>query len=107
MKFWRHAELRGTRRRNVLAALVLMALLAPWFAPGDPLAIAGEPMLRPFASGSHLLGTDRLGRDVLVGLLYGARTTLLVAFFSAAVALVIGSVVGTLAGFSAALSIRC
>ena len=83
----------------VLAVLLLMALLAQWIAPGDPLAITGEPMLRPFASGAHILGTDRLGRDVFAGLLHGTRTTLLVACFSAAVALVIGSVVGTLAGY--------
>jgi peptide/nickel transport system permease protein len=83
----------------ILLMLVLMALFAPLIAPGDPLAISGEAMLRPFASDAHLLGTDRLGRDVLAGLVHGTRTTLLVAFFSAAAALIIGSVVGTLAGF--------
>ena len=61
-------------------------------------------MLRPFASGAHILGTDRLGRDVFAGLLHGTRTTLLVACFSAASALFVGSIVGTLAGYSGGLT---
>ncbi|MEP7457092.1 ABC transporter permease [Phyllobacterium sp. SB3] len=83
----------------LLLVLILIALFAPLIAPGDPLAISGEAMLRPFASEAHLLGTDRLGRDVLAGLVHGTRTTLLVAFFSAAAALVVGSAVGTISGF--------
>ncbi len=99
MTIWRRLNLEGRAGLVLLLALVLMALLAPWIVPGDPLAIVGEPLLRPFASQAHWLGTDRLGRDVLSELLYGTRTTLLVAFFSAAASLVIGSLVGTLAGF--------
>ena len=99
MIFWRQMNFEGRAGLILLAILVLMALLAPLLAPGDPLAITGEPMLRPFTSGTHMLGTDRLGRDVLAGLLHGTRTTLLVAFSSAAVALIAGSIVGTLAGF--------
>lgn len=83
----------------VLACLALAALAAPLLFPGDPLAIAGPALLPPFSDPAHLLGTDRLGRDVLVELVYGARTTLLVAIASAATALVIGTVVGTLAAF--------
>ena len=99
MTIWRRLNLEGRAGLVLLLALVLMALLAPWIVPGDPLAIVGEPLLRPFSSQAHWLGTDRLGRDVLSELLYGTRTTLLVAFFSAAASLVIGSLVGTLAGF--------
>jgi peptide/nickel transport system permease protein len=83
----------------VLACLSVAALAAPLLFPGDPLAIAGPALLPPFSDPAHFLGTDRLGRDVLVELVYGARTTLLVAIASAATALVIGTVVGTLAAF--------
>ena len=83
----------------VLACLAFAALAAPLLFPGDPLAIAGPALLPPFSDPAHLLGTDRLGRDVLVELVYGARTTLLVAIASAATALVIGTVVGTFAAF--------
>lgn len=83
----------------MLGMLVALALAAPILAPGDPLAIAGTPLLRPFQEADHLLGTDRLGRDVLAGLIHGARTTLLVASAAAAAALGIGITVGTIAGF--------
>ncbi len=83
----------------VLGCLAFAALAAPLLFPGDPLAIAGPALVPPFSDPAHLLGTDRLGRDVLVELVYGARTTLLVAIASAATALVIGTVVGTLAAF--------
>ena len=73
----------------VLGCLAFAALAAPLLFPGDPLAIAGPALLPPFSDPAHVLGTDRLGRDVLVGLVYGARTTLLVAIASAATALVI------------------
>lgn len=99
MTWWRSLNIEGRIGAVVLAILVLMALLAPIIAPGDPLAISGEPLLRPFHSAAHPLGTDRLGRDVLAGLMHGTRTTLLVAFSSAATALIVGSFVGTLAGF--------
>ncbi len=99
MRFLQKTDRQGKAGIFLLGLLVLMALSAPFLFAGDPLAIAGEPMLRPFADTAHLLGTDRLGRDVLAGLFYGARTTLLVALSSAAVALIAGSAVGTLAGF--------
>jgi peptide/nickel transport system permease protein len=83
----------------VLVCLAFAALAAPLLFPGDPLAIAGPALLPPFSDPAHPLGTDRLGRDVLVELVYGARTTLLVAIASAATALFVGTVVGTLAAF--------
>ena len=83
----------------LLALLLAVALAAPWLAPGDPMAIAGPPLLAPGQDAAHPLGTDRLGRDVLAALIHGARTTLLVATAAAAAALGIGITVGTLAGF--------
>ncbi|MCC6719006.1 MAG: ABC transporter permease [Acetobacteraceae bacterium] len=83
----------------MLAVLLAVALAAPLLAPGDPLAIAGDPLLPPLQDMAHPLGTDRLGRDVLAALLHGARTTLLVAIGAAAAALGIGITVGTVAGF--------
>jgi peptide/nickel transport system permease protein len=83
----------------LLACLALAALAAPLIFPGDPLAITGPSLVPPFTDAAHLLGTDRLGRDVAVELVYGARTTLLVAIASAATALGAGALIGTLAGF--------
>jgi peptide/nickel transport system permease protein len=89
----------------VLALMLVAAgLAAPWLAPGDPLAIVAAPLIEPFADPAHPLGTDRLGRDVLAGLLHGTRTSLAVALASAAAALGIGVAVGTLAGFLGGLA---
>lgn len=99
MRYWLTLNRQGKAGIVLLGLLILMALSAPLLFAGDPLAIVGEPMLRPFTDPAHWLGTDRLGRDVLAGLFYGARTTLLVALSSAAAALIAGSLVGLLAGF--------
>lgn len=87
----------------ILGLLGLMALAAPLLFPGDPLAIAGQPLLRPFQDWALPLGTDRLGRDVLAGLFHGARTSLAVGLAAAAAAILVGSIVGTVAGFAGGL----
>ena len=107
-------EGRGTVRRRAglrlwlsagwLALLVLVALLAPWIAPKDPLAqdlFAGR--LPPFwmagADPAFLLGTDSLGRDVLSRIIFGTRIALVVAVVSGVLTCVIGATLGLLAGF--------
>lgn len=82
----------------VLTLLTLgLGLLAPILAPEDPHAITGPSFAPP--SFAHLMGTDAVGRDLLSGLLYGARTSLAVAALSAAFAFVIGMTVGTVSGY--------
>lgn len=83
----------------LLAGLAAMALLAPTLFPRDPLSISGTPMLAPFQDPAHWLGTDRLGRDTLAGIVHGARTSLLVGLATAAAAILIGATLGLLAGF--------
>ena len=79
-------------------ALVLgMALFGPWLAPHDPFAITGGSLVPP--SAGHPMGTDALGRDVFSAVLYGARTSLVVAGAVCIVALVCGTVFGMLAGY--------
>jgi len=95
---------RFRRNRLALAALVFLvgvhavALLAPTLAPHDPEVI---DLLDQFAlpSGTHLLGTDETGRDVLSRVLYGARTSLAVALLSMIVAISVGTVLGAVSGF--------
>lgn len=82
-----------------LVLLALVVVLAPWLAPGDPLDIVARPMLAPFADGRFPLGTDQLGRNVLAGLMHGARVSLTVGLAAAATAIGIGILVGTCAGF--------
>ncbi len=90
----------GAAGAVILAALAIMALLAPSLFPGDPQAIAGAPLLPPFQDRALPLGTDRLGRDVLAGIVHGARASLAVALAAAAMSIVVGAIVGTVAGFA-------
>lgn len=80
-----------------LAIVIVVAIAAPLISPGDPFAIAAKPFSPPL--GNHLFGTDSLGRDVLTGLVHGARTTLLIAVLATLAALAFGTLVGAIAGF--------
>ena len=82
----------------LLALLAVVALLAPWIAPHDPLRVNLPDALLP-PSGTYPLGTDPLGRDVLSRLIYGARISLLIGFIAVGIATVVGTTVGALAGF--------
>jgi peptide/nickel transport system permease protein len=83
----------------VLGTLVLVAVLAPYLAPYDPLKIGvGLPLNPP--SRAHLFGTDDLGRDVLSRIIFGARISLTVSFTSALVALVLAVPLGLGAGYA-------
>ncbi|MBQ0707806.1 MULTISPECIES: ABC transporter permease [unclassified Ochrobactrum] len=84
----------------LLALLGMAALMAPLIFPGDPLSIVSAPLLQPFENPHFPFGTDRLGRDVLAELFYGARTSLGVGLAAACASVVLGSIVGTLAGFA-------
>ncbi len=82
-------------------ALVGVALLAPQLAPSDPFRTVAGPLQAP--SADHLMGTDNLGRDVLSGVIHGARTSIQVVLWVVVIATVIGVAVGAFAGFRAGL----
>lgn len=82
----------------VVAALVVLAVLAPLLAPWDPSRLDTKRILAP-PSKSHWLGTDQLGRDVLSRVLYGSRISLAVGFVSVGIAMLIGVVLGSAAGY--------
>ncbi|WP_196776908.1 ABC transporter permease [Haloechinothrix halophila] len=83
---------------TLTATLVVVAVFAPALAPYDPFGIDG-PVLHP-PSGTHLLGTDALGRDVFSGVIHGTRTSLLIAGTVGALVLLIGSFVGAVSGYA-------
>lgn len=80
----------------LLGALLLLAVSQPFVAPADPFAVSGEPLAPP--SAHFPFGTDDLGRDVFSGVVHGAATSLRVGVVGALCALVIGLVVGGVAG---------
>lgn len=83
----------------LVGLVTVAAVLAPVLSPGDPLAMAGEPLLWPLQSADHPLGTDSMGRDVLAGVIHGARVSLFVGLSAAGLGLLIGLIVGAVAGF--------
>ena len=78
--------------------LLVVSLLAPWIAPHDPNEINLKMVLSPPSAG-HLCGTDQLGRDVLSRMIWGARISLKVGFVATGIAILIGAVLGAVAGY--------
>jgi peptide/nickel transport system permease protein len=100
---------RRTRRLVAAGAtfvvlLALMAAMAPWLAPHDPVrqslrARLAAPTLEGADGRAHPLGTDHLGRDVLSRTIFGARVSLVVGFAAVVVGSVVGAALGILAGY--------
>jgi len=94
----------ATRRKTTaLAWLILLALLVavvigPAVSPYDPDALALSERLQP-PNSTHIFGTDNFGRDVFSRVLYGTRTTLLLALSISVFAVIVGFPVGLLCGY--------
>jgi peptide/nickel transport system permease protein len=84
----------------LVAALFLVALLAPVISPHDPLATAPDNAYLPPLSPGHPLGTDELGRDQLSRVIWGARVSLPVALVAVAVGLIGGGLIGLVSGYA-------
>ncbi len=88
---------------GVLAFIILMALLAPLLAPYDPdktdlqLARFGEPAPPSLA---HPFGSDQVGRDQLSRIMYGSRVSLVVGFIATGIAILVGTILGAIAGYA-------
>lgn len=101
---WADAWARLRRNRLALAGLgilillCMVSLLTPWIAPyeyeAQNLALGASP-----PSPEHWFGTDIFGRDLLTRVMYGGRVSLMVGFVATAVALLIGVLWGTVAGY--------
>jgi peptide/nickel transport system permease protein len=82
----------------VLALLMAAAVIGPQFVSYDPLAMDLDSLRQP-PSGSHLLGTDSKGRDILSRVVHGARISLAVGITASLFSLCIGTFAGLLAGY--------
>lgn len=103
LAFWR------TFRKNrmavvglgMLAVIVLLAAFASAFAPYDPYSSAGVGMADVYQKpdSAHWFGTDDAGKDIFSEFMYGARVSLTVGFFASFISVVIGGLIGLVAGF--------
>jgi peptide/nickel transport system permease protein len=82
----------------VMGVFIVMAVFAPLIAPYDPLQ---QDLAGKFAppSRAHLMGQDELGRDILSRVIYGARISLTAGLAAVALATVVGTLVGMVAGY--------
>ncbi|WP_233964729.1 ABC transporter permease subunit [Pectobacterium versatile] len=78
--------------------LVLVAIFAPWLAPWNPMEPDWVSLASP-PSAAHWMGTDDLGRDVMSRIIYGARISLYIGIFSVTLGMLVGIVLGLLAGY--------
>ncbi len=83
----------------IVALLVIVAALAPWITPHDPITQNLRERLQPPLTAGHILGTDDFGRDILSRLIMGSRITLFIIALVAVTAPVFGLLVGTVAGY--------
>lgn len=82
----------------IFALIILASLLAPQLTSYDPLGVSMESVLQP-PSSLHILGTDKIGRDIFSRVLYGGRISILVGLGSALGAATIGVLLGAYAGY--------
>ena len=96
---WRYSRNRpAVVAMAFLTVLIIVAILAPLAAPYDPVVQDLPRRLEP-PSREFLLGTDAFGRDSFSRMIYGARVSLLVAFATVALIILIGTTVGILAAY--------
>jgi peptide/nickel transport system permease protein len=102
---WRVAFIRRLLRTKlaviggiIALVIVVMSLFAEQIAPYDPYLIdANRRLIRP--NSTHILGTDEFGRDIFSRIVYGSRISLQVGFISCVTSLILGSIIGAIAGY--------
>ena len=103
-RFWKSLDWPLRIAVALLVVFVLVAVLGPWITPHDPLKGSLRARLLPPAwqdggDWSYVFGTDRLGRDILSRIIAGAGISLTVCVLVIAIAGVLGTAIGTLAGY--------
>ncbi|HJQ57626.1 MAG TPA: ABC transporter permease [Vineibacter sp.] len=100
-------ELRKSRTASIGAVMLVLlfgaCILTPWIATHDPIKQNYRARLAP-PSEKHLLGTDRLGRDIYSRLLYGGRRLVTIAVVAVALSLLVGVPFGVLVGYFGGLA---
>ncbi|OFW10959.1 MAG: peptide ABC transporter permease [Acidobacteria bacterium RIFCSPLOWO2_12_FULL_59_11] len=102
-RFFSGRDPLGIAGLGILAAFVLLGMLAPSLAPYDPQAMHlhddGRLKRMEPPSWNHLLGTTRLGRDVLSQVVVGTRATLAIGLLAAGCSTILGTIIGLVSGF--------
>lgn len=100
MRVQKRVGFQGLVGVAILSVIALIAVMAPIIAPINPLDFVTQPYLEPFTDLAFPLGSDNLGRDIFAGIIHGARSSLMVGLGAAIAAIIFGSIIGTISGFS-------
>jgi len=84
---------------TILIVVIGAALLAPWLSPYDPGAATLRSRLAEPYTAQHPLGADAIGRDILSRIIFGARISLTVGVASVTIAMIVGTLIGLVAGY--------
>jgi peptide/nickel transport system permease protein len=84
----------------ILILIFMMAIFAPYVTSHDPYAGSILRRLKPVGTPNHWLGTDETGRDIWARIAYGARLSLLTGILPVGVALLVGGLMGVIAGYA-------
>ena len=82
----------------VIILFILVGLLADFIAPYDPLKVDFAAVRQP-PTAQHPMGTDKQGRDILSRIIFGARLSMSIGFISQIMAVTVGTLLGTIAGY--------
>ena len=97
---FRRDHLMGLLFGLIILFLIIVAIAAPLIATHDPSTIGRTPEAKLASpSGDHLFGTDHLGRDIFSRVVFGARTSLIVATATVVIPTVIGTLLGAASGY--------
>lgn len=85
----------------IVVIIVLTGFFAEYLAPYDPFRFApgSKSFIPPFTDPNHILGTDELGRDVLSRVMFGGKTSSIIALVSASMAAILGVILGSIPGY--------
>lgn len=98
-KQFRKDHMMGLIFGIVIVLLILVAIAAPLLATHDPSSIPRPPRKLASPSADHFFGTDHLGRDIFSRVVYGARTSLIVATATVIISTIIGTLLGAASGY--------
>lgn len=87
----------GMTGASLTGLVAVMALLSPWIVPYRPFELSGRPLEPP--SAEHLLGTNGVGQDLFTQIVEGCRASILIAVFAGVGTLLVGTIIGLLAGW--------
>src|SRR5699024_5505964 len=101
---WKLSIMRFKKNKRAIIGLfitllfIVIATLAPWLSPYNPLEYNLQDALQS-PTAKHILGTDQFGSDTLTSIIYGSRYSLDIGFVGVGLAIILGVILGTIAGY--------